>query len=115
MIMIVGCNGEHDEHCNMIPNERVSCLARLHSIQEAAESQDGDKIASEYNLGEYSELDSDVDTIVDNGTSSGEASRFVKQVCSCLPRLPDSQRSAGVTNRLPECTLALLPPTAWPA
>ena len=59
-------------------------MARVHSIEEATESQDGDKIASEYILGEYSELDSDVNKIVDNGTSSGEASRFVKQVCSCI-------------------------------
>ena len=77
------CNTEHYEYCDMPPCERGAFLSRVHSIQEAADSQDGDKIASEYNLGEYSELDSDVDAIVDNGTSSGEASRFVKQVCSC--------------------------------
>ena len=56
----------------------------VYSSHEALESQDGGKIASEYSLGEYSELDSDVDTIVDNGTSSAGASRFVKQVCSCI-------------------------------
>ena len=82
--LMISRNTKHDEHHDMTSNERGAFLRRVHSTQEAAESQDGDKIASEYNLGEYSELDSDVDAIVDNGTSSGEASRFVKQVCSCI-------------------------------
>ena len=84
VMMMSGGNRKHEEHHDMTSNERGTFLARAHSIQEAAESQDGDKIASEYNLGEYSELDSNVDAIVENGTSSGEASRFVKQVCDCI-------------------------------
>ena len=41
--------------------------------------QDAENAMSEYNLGQYSEDRSDLDTILDNGTLTGASSKYVRQ------------------------------------
>ena len=51
---------------------------QCHAVQE------GEAIASEYNLGQYSKDEFDLDNILIDGTGSGVSSKYVKQARTVL-------------------------------
>ena len=110
----------HTLHLSLFTKEE-SCKEGVASMQAIGTKwcmpQDAENAISEYDLGQYDEDGSDLDTILDNGTLTGASSKYVKQagplragqsqwfrptialippVVSCNPSATPVQASRGV-------------------
>lgn len=95
-------NGVTASAAYLLHNVHMSACLRKSSAargKESSESRDGtclspvcpqdaENAISEYDLGQYDEARSDLDTILDNGTLSGASSKYVRQA---RPLSPASQ------------------------